>query len=102
VKLDRSLIADLDSNSRSIAVSRGIIGLCRDLGLKVTAEGVEHTEQLAVLSQYGALTLQGYLISRPLDRDAVLPFLKVAPSHMHSLLLSMSEIIFEPREAAVG
>jgi EAL domain-containing protein (putative c-di-GMP-specific phosphodiesterase class I) len=100
VKLDRSLIASLDSSPRSLAISRGIIGLCRDLGLQVTAEGIEHTEQLSALTQYSTLTLQGYLISRPLDRDAVLPFLKAAPEHMHSLLLSMTEIMFKPRADA--
>jgi EAL domain-containing protein (putative c-di-GMP-specific phosphodiesterase class I) len=95
VKLDRSLIAGLDSSPRSLAISHGIIGLCRDLGLQVTAEGVERTEQLSALSQYSTLTLQGYLISKPLNRDAVLPFIKVAPDHMRSLMLTMNELLFD-------
>ena len=97
VKLDRSLIAGLGSSPRATAISRGIISLCRDLGLQVTAEGIEHTEQLAALSQYNTLTLQGYLISRPLNREAVLPFISGASEHMNSLLLSMNEIMYEER-----
>ena len=41
VKLDRSVIAEVDSNPRSAAIVHSMIGLCRNLGLQVTIEGVE-------------------------------------------------------------
>ncbi|HEY8265207.1 MAG TPA: EAL domain-containing protein, partial [Steroidobacteraceae bacterium] len=65
VKLDRSLIATIDTSSRSQAVTRAIIALCQSLGLEVTAEGVERHEQLAWLLGYPAMHLQGYLLCRP-------------------------------------
>ena len=39
IKLDRSLIASIDSSARSQAIARAIIGMCQGLGLEITAEG---------------------------------------------------------------
>jgi EAL domain-containing protein (putative c-di-GMP-specific phosphodiesterase class I) len=44
---------------------RAIVGLCRDLGIRTTAEGVETSEQLSILLAEGCTDLQGYLFSRP-------------------------------------
>ncbi len=60
MKMDRSLIAEIDQRSRSLAIARAIIALCRDLNLELTAEGVERPEQLALLSSEPGLNLQGY------------------------------------------
>jgi diguanylate cyclase (GGDEF)-like protein len=49
IKLDRSLIASIDSSARSAAIARAIIELCSGLELEVTAEGVERPTQLAWL-----------------------------------------------------
>jgi diguanylate cyclase (GGDEF)-like protein len=65
VKLDRSLIAEVDTNPRSAAIARSIVGLCRSLGLQVTAEGVEREAQLEFLNGCGEMQVQGYLIARP-------------------------------------
>jgi diguanylate cyclase (GGDEF)-like protein len=65
VKLDRSLISDMDINLRSRSMVRAIIGMCQELGLEVTAEGVERPEQFALLAHYRALYVQGYLFSSP-------------------------------------
>src|ERR1700743_1559948 len=61
VKLDRSLIATIDSSARSLAIARAIVGLCGNLGLEVTAEGIERPEQLALLARFSGLAGQGYL-----------------------------------------
>lgn len=65
VKFDRSLIASIDENERSSAIVTSMVRLCRDLGLAVTAEGVERASQLALLSSLGGVDVQGYLIARP-------------------------------------
>ena len=49
VKLDRLLVAGVDSNPRSAAIVRSIVALCHGLGLQVVAEGVERPEQLEFL-----------------------------------------------------
>jgi EAL domain-containing protein (putative c-di-GMP-specific phosphodiesterase class I) len=87
IKLDRSLIARMDSNARSASIARATIGLCSDLGLEVTAEGVERLEQFSALLGYRAMSLQGYLLSRPVPRDKVLGLLKRVPAHCQELVL---------------
>jgi len=107
VKLDRSLIASLDSSSRSLAIARAIIGLCTSLDLEVTAEGIERSQQLALLVDYPALTLQGYLISQPLHSEALPAALARIPQHLQCLLLEtgtepVRAAAQEPPAAAVG
>ena len=46
VKLDRALIASMHTSPRSAAIARALVGLCHDIGLEVTAEGIECLEQL--------------------------------------------------------
>jgi diguanylate cyclase (GGDEF)-like protein len=87
IKLDRSLIARMDSNARSASIARATIELCRALGLSVTAEGVERLEQFNALLGYQALSLQGYLLARPVPRDSLLAVLKRVPARCQELLL---------------
>jgi len=86
VKLDRSLIATIDTSARSQAITRAIISLCQSLGLEVTAEGVERHEQLAWLLGYPAMHLQGYLLSAPVPEADLLTALTAMPARMDALL----------------
>lgn len=90
VKLDRSLIASIDTSPRSQAIARAIIALCQSLGLEITAEGVERREQLAWLLDHPTMYLQGYLLSRPVTGDDLLPVIEAMPGRMDSLLRSRS------------
>ncbi|MBV7416121.1 bifunctional diguanylate cyclase/phosphodiesterase [Aeromonas encheleia] len=66
LKLDRSFTQGLATNQATTAIVRSVIGLGHELGIKITAEGVETQEQQAWLAQAGCDHLQGYLFSRPL------------------------------------
>jgi EAL domain-containing protein (putative c-di-GMP-specific phosphodiesterase class I) len=87
VKLDRSLIDAIDSSARAWAIARAIIELCGSFGLEVTAEGIERVEQLAPLLGFRAICLQGYLLSRPLSAEDVLPTAASMGERMRALLL---------------
>jgi diguanylate cyclase (GGDEF)-like protein len=89
IKLDRSLIASIDSNPRSTAIAAALIGLCKGLGLDITAEGVERPEQFAVLADHRWIHLQGYLVSRPLAPEQIIPTKRMIPGIMQDLLLSV-------------
>jgi EAL domain-containing protein (putative c-di-GMP-specific phosphodiesterase class I) len=67
VKLDRLLIAGVDSNPRSAAIVRSIVALCHGLGLQVVAEGVERATQLQFLSHCGPIGVQGFLLAHPVE-----------------------------------
>jgi diguanylate cyclase (GGDEF)-like protein len=86
VKLDRMLVAAVDSSPRSAAIARSIIALCHGLGLQVVAEGVERAPQLEFLSRCGPVGVQGYLLSHPVAGDAVTAEVAAAAVRARSLL----------------
>jgi len=86
VKLDRSLVASVDTNSRSAAIARSIITLCRSLGLQVTAEGIERPAQLDFLADCGDVSVQGYYIERPAAASEVLGIISAMSGRMKMLL----------------
>lgn len=65
VKLDGSLMTDIATSQQSKKLLRGIIDLCRSLGVRCVAEHVETSEQLGILRELGCDLVQGYLIGRP-------------------------------------
>lgn len=68
VKLDRSLIIQLDQKKACVLVKH-IINTCHDLDLKVIAEGVETDDVRALLQDMGCDAYQGYLKSKPIPAD---------------------------------
>ncbi len=69
LKIDRSFIGDLVDNPDDQAIIETIIGMARNLGLSVVAEGVETRAQEDYLLQKGCTIAQGYLFSKPLAED---------------------------------
>ena len=67
LKIDRGLIADLVGGSRDRIVVKAMIGMARELGLKVVIEGVETTAQLALVADWGCDLYQGFLVAGALD-----------------------------------
>lgn len=76
VKLDREFVDELPKDERRQALVRAITGLSHELGMHVIAEGVETREQQELLVEAGCDKLQGFLLSRPLAADAVVPWLE--------------------------
>ena len=89
IKLDRGLIAGIDTQPRSAAIAMALILLCEDLGIEVTAEGVERNSQFSCLAANPAIYLQGYLISPPVAEAEVPRVIGAMPQIMHDLLLSI-------------
>lgn len=65
VKLDMSLVRDIDKNARVRSITLGMIAVCRELGIDVVAEGVETRGELDTLTGAGVRFVQGYLLARP-------------------------------------
>jgi len=65
LKIDRSFVKDIDSRPSDALLCKTIVAMARNLGLHVTAEGVETPSQLKQLADYGCTHYQGYLFSRP-------------------------------------
>jgi diguanylate cyclase (GGDEF)-like protein/PAS domain S-box-containing protein len=77
IKIDRSFIQNIDSNSSAeeTAVASSIIAMAHHLGLSVTAEGVETASQAAFLQSKGCHEVQGYFYARPLPKEKFEQFL---------------------------
>ena len=86
------MIQSIDTSARSLAIARAIIGLCDNLGLEVTAEGVERAEQLALLLAYPSICLQGYLICAPVSAEVVARTVGDMPQQLQSLLLTLPQL----------
>jgi EAL domain-containing protein (putative c-di-GMP-specific phosphodiesterase class I) len=65
VKVDMSLIRGLDQSPTKQKLLRSIVGLCRDLEIKMIAEGIETPEERDTLVRLGGDLCQGYLFARP-------------------------------------
>jgi EAL domain-containing protein (putative c-di-GMP-specific phosphodiesterase class I) len=86
IKLDRTLIDEVDTSTRALAIARSIIGLARNLGLEITAEGIERPEQVRLLASEGPMVMQGFLFSRPLDANNVIVALPMVVQRGRQLL----------------
>ncbi|NWF92189.1 MAG: EAL domain-containing protein [Syntrophaceae bacterium] len=75
IKIDRSFINDIFRRPNCASIVKAIIAMAHSLNLKVVAEGVETEDQLAFLMENGCDQAQGYFISEPLPRDALIDLL---------------------------
>ncbi|WCM51387.1 EAL domain-containing protein [Pseudomonas sp. WJP1] len=71
VKIDQAFIRGLGEGTEDAAITRAIIAMAHGLKLKVVAEGVERPEQLEFLKAERCDEVQGYLISRPVEAEAL-------------------------------
>ncbi|WP_214079807.1 EAL domain-containing protein [Mesotoga sp.] len=76
LKIDRSFIDRLMYLKTEDTITSDIISMAHKLGQCAIAEGVEHEKQREYLKRWGCDKIQGYLISRPLDEEAAIEFLK--------------------------
>ncbi len=76
LKIDQSFIRDCHNNEEDKAIINTIIGLGKNLGLSLIAEGVEELEHVDFLKEMACDEIQGYWFSRPLEKDVLLSFLK--------------------------
>jgi EAL domain-containing protein (putative c-di-GMP-specific phosphodiesterase class I) len=70
LKIDRTFISKMDSDSETSEIVRIIIMLAHNFGLKVVAERAETAEQISLLKQLKCELAQGYFFARPRDHAA--------------------------------
>jgi diguanylate cyclase (GGDEF)-like protein len=72
LKIDKSFIHDMDTNANDLAIVRSMIELAHNLGLKVTAEGVETQRIWDLLKSHECDLAQGYLMGEPMPAGELL------------------------------
>ena len=76
IKIAQNFVTNVTTDVGSAAIVKAAIGLARDLGLSVIAEGVETNEQVALLKTWGCREAQGYYFAKPLLPEDVAPLLR--------------------------
>jgi EAL domain-containing protein (putative c-di-GMP-specific phosphodiesterase class I)/GGDEF domain-containing protein len=65
VKIDRTFFHNIDQRPQAVKILKAITHLSHDLGMRVTAEGIETDSQLHLITEMGVDEAQGYLLGRP-------------------------------------
>lgn len=76
IKIHGEFVDGISEGQNQRVVAQAITEMCHNIGLPVTAEGVEHQEQLEFLQDIGADFAQGYLFARPMPYDDLLGYLR--------------------------
>ena len=69
VKLDPSLIADIDTSEKARTVVQAVIQLIKGVGAEIVAEAVENVAQADILRAMGCGTVQGFIFAHPMFED---------------------------------
>lgn len=69
IKIDQSFVRNLAPGHPSMAIVRGLLQIARDLNITVVVEGIETMAHAVLLRDLGAIIGQGYVFSKPVDRD---------------------------------
>lgn len=91
LKIDRSFIQRIETDSGVRAITRAVVTLATQLGLDVIAEGVETEGQLRAVCDIGDCMIQGYHLGRPMPADAFENWAVSALSHQGNHARAPSE-----------
>ena len=69
LKIDKSIVTNIVGNGRSQSVAKAVTDACCQLGVPVSASGVETRDQLNVLKELGCSCVQGSLFNKPITID---------------------------------
>jgi EAL domain-containing protein (putative c-di-GMP-specific phosphodiesterase class I) len=70
VKIDKSFVDEIGKGRRGAELIRAIVSMTRELGMETIAEGIETQEQFSKLKELACNFGQGFLLSKPLDKQA--------------------------------
>lgn len=76
IKIDQTFIRDIFSDTSDINIIEAINSIAEAFNLKVIAEGLETDDHIELLLKLGVTYMQGYAISRPMNQDYTLEWLK--------------------------
>jgi EAL domain-containing protein (putative c-di-GMP-specific phosphodiesterase class I) len=97
LKIDKSFVQEMVSNDQNRIMIKKTIEMGHELGMQVTAEGVETEEQFDFLRATGCDSAQGYLFSGPIPAGEMMSWLKtyhnrLLHSRAHGLAVNFSDL----------
>jgi diguanylate cyclase (GGDEF)-like protein/PAS domain S-box-containing protein len=90
IKIDRSFVRDLATDSSDLAIVSAIIAIARHLHIQVVAEGIEGYQQAEILRKLGCSVGQGFLFARPMPAEECVKLLgnQAAPEEVEEDMLA--------------
>ncbi len=76
LKIDRSFIKDISHDQNDEQIVKTLISMAHSLNLNIVAEGVEESDQLQLLNEFGCDEIQGYLLSKPVEHGELLDIMR--------------------------
>lgn len=80
VKIDRTVVAEMDRGSQSLSLTKTVVALGKKLRMQVIAEGVETAEHIDLLLEMGCHLGQGFYFARPMAAVAIERWLLAEPA----------------------
>ncbi len=80
LKIDRSFVRDLVTDSSDLAIVSAIIAIAKHLQIQVIAEGIEGYQQVEILRRLGCGIGQGFLFARPMNATQTFQMLRAKPA----------------------
>ena len=80
LKIDRSFVRDLVTDSSDLAIVSAIIAIAKHLQIQVIAEGIEGYQQVEILRRLGCTVGQGFLFAQPMNASQTLQLLRARPA----------------------
>lgn len=74
LKIDRSFVVDMQKNDTSMALIQSIVALCKNMNMKIIAEGIETKEEAHILRDLGCEMAQGFYFAKPMPEEEVIDF----------------------------
>jgi diguanylate cyclase (GGDEF)-like protein len=99
LKIDRSFVQCMDTNSEKLGIIRAIITLARNLGMDVVAEGIETANQLAQLKVLNCQYGQGYYFAKPLDSESAEALITIDLSQQYNSIPENPQTILKEQKA---
>lgn len=90
LKIDKSFVRDLVSDSNDLAIVSAIIAIARHLQIEVIAEGIESYQQVEALTKLGCKGGQGFLFAKPMPADQCLKLLGQRGQNMQQIVGTLS------------
>jgi EAL domain-containing protein (putative c-di-GMP-specific phosphodiesterase class I)/GGDEF domain-containing protein len=85
LKIDRSMVCDIDTNERALSVLKSIMMMASDLGYRLVAEGVDSAQIFDMLVSLGFDEIQGYYFSKPMEASEVKRFIEERNKYLQAM-----------------